>query len=197
MTTYITEEQTTNLMNMIGKLVTRKSHTFVDDPEDVKMELLLNALKIIKKSGKVDYNYIYKASCYKLVDMIRSSVRRDHISIDISSFERYDDDDASPESKVEDFVTSINFDGYDDPIENIELNEILNLFPEGSQERMVVDAHFKLAGLIKGEADLDDVRKIDKYIAIDILGYASSSSMGYVRVRSNVRNAIAKYLGRR
>lgn len=196
MTTCMTNEQVSNLIAMIGKLVNKKSHTFVADPDDVKSELLINALQIIEKKGKVDFNYIYKASCYKLVDMIRKSVRQDHISIDVSSFERFDDSDATPdgESRIESFILQSQFDGYDDPAENVELQEILNLFPKNSQEYAVVEAHYKLAGLIEGEATLDEVKKIDKYIAIEILGYKSSSSMGYTRVRRNVREAIYKYL---
>ena len=84
-------------------------------------------------------------------------------------------------------------EGFESTESKQETLSILDLFEDGSKEKALVKAWMTILGII----DCDDPESLpekafDRYIAKDILGYAGSSSNGYMRLRNKVRETLIK-----
>lgn len=193
------EEKTAYLDKMIRGIAWSKRNTIMMDFEDVVSELWINALEIIEKRQEVNFDYIFKACKYKIVDLVRKNIRTAYLPYDNSEFERCipielrnecgNDGNSNQEFHSYNYSTSkpISAEGY------TEVMSMLDLFTEGTKEFKLVKSWMEILGIIEAE----DLQKLpdsayDRYIAVDILGYASSSSNGYAKLRNKVRDKLIK-----
>ena len=194
----LSAETTKELDGMIRRIVYSKKNTFVSDPEDVVGELWVKCLEIINKQNKIDYNYLASACFYGIVDIVRKSVKEDHIPYDISGFDRCISVDqlhqTSGDSETNAYTyASVNPNRFEEAQDKIEVEEILNLFSEKGEEKekIYVETWMQILGIkeIENVDDLPD-KAYDRYIAVEKLGYASSGSSGYGRLKKRVREKL-------
>lgn len=197
---YPLDDQTTvELENMIQRIARSKRGSVRIDLEDLVSELWIKVLEVIEDKKEVDYGLLSQACFYRIVDIVRSNIRKEDTPYSNSEFERFVPD-YQKSSKSGDADESIVF-GYSsiprqkDVEENIELEEILDLFDKENEnkERKLVESWMKILGI--KEIDEDEVKEMpekayERYIAVNVLGYASSSSCGYARLRLKVRNKL-------
>lgn len=192
----LTEEKVNEIDVMLRKLaMSRVANGHIKmEFEDVVSELWINVLKIIEKTGKIDFNYIAKASFNKMVDLTRYSMRREDTLYDNDTMSRI----------LPDYVRNSelkfgkNNDAYvfttskpENADERIEVLDILNLFEKDSKEYKLVEAWMKILGIIEDENYENlPTKAFDGYIAVEVLGYSGSKSSGYSRCRQKVRNIL-------
>lgn len=195
----LTEENVNRIDNMLRKLANMKingGHLKMD-LEDVVSELWINVLKIIEKTGNLDFNYIAKASLFKMVDLTRYNVAREATPYDTAMLER-----VAPEEfrNTSDGDTGHKYDTYvfttckpQSATERCDLLDILHLFKKDSNEYKFVEAWMRILGILE-DVDCMELpeRAFDGYIAVQVLGYAGSKSSGYARCRQKVRDALVK-----
>lgn len=198
----LTEEEVNLLDSMIKKIVSKQINLgkIKCSFEDVVSELWINALQIIEKTQKLDYNYIAKASFYHMVDITRKSVRNECTSYENSFFNQLVSiDESSKKSGSKDSYSGEERHTYSyfsssspESIEDrIVKDEILGLFEEGSKEYNYVKAWMRILGIVdEGNYDELPTKAFDGYIAVDVLGYAASKSNGYARLRDKVRQIL-------
>lgn len=191
----LTEEVVNELDGMLRKLAMKKianGHLRMEF-EDVVSELWINALKIIEKTGKVDFNYISQASFYKMVDLTRYNMRREATPYDNESLSRILPDNVRNSElktgKNDAYVFSTS--KMENATERMEILDILNLFEKDSREYKLVEAWMRILGIIEDENyESLPSKAFDGYIAVEILGYAGSKSSGYSRCRQKVRDIL-------
>lgn len=197
----LTQKQVTEIDTMLKKIAFANRNVITSVPlEDVVSDLWVNALGIIEKQGSVEMEYIATASKYHIVDMVRKSYRNEYLPYDPSMFGSMCSVEDRTSSKAEDdnsgYVTyqycSIT-KGFESTESRQETLSILDLFEDGSKEKALVKAWMMILGII----DCDDpeslpAKAFDRYVAQDVLGYAGSSSNGYMRLRNKVRETLIK-----
>ena len=169
----LTNEQVERINELIWKIVWKKKKAgkFVDDVEDAHAECWVAVMEAIQRKGEVDYNYLASTCFNRLVDMVRKSVKNQFSTMDVSMFERIADSESRSNGTAKN--SDSDYDTY----------EILT----SRQER--VEEHAELMGILDlFEGEVPD-RAIDNWVA-KILGYASSKSGGYAKLRDRVRNVI-------
>lgn len=194
----LSEETVNALDTMLRKLASKKinnGHLRMDF-EDTVSELWINALKIIEKTGKVDFNYIASASFYKMVDMTRHNIRTEATPYDNETLNRVLPEDLRnaqlhTDRKSDTYVFATCKPERAD--ERLELFDILNLFEKDSKEYKLVETWMKILGIIdEGNYEELPTRAFDGYIAVEVLGYAGSKSSGYSKLRQKVRNILTE-----
>lgn len=196
----LTNKQVQEIDTMLKKIAFANRNKITSVPfEDVVSDLWVNAIGIIEKHGSVEMEYIATSSRYHIVDMIRKSMRREYLPYDPQMFGSMcsvEDRCSKTEDDNSGYVTyqycSIN-DGYGSAEARQEILSILDLFEDGSKEKALVKAWMMILGII----DCDDPESLpekafDRYVAKDVLGYAGSSSNGYMRLRNKVRETLIK-----
>lgn len=197
----LTAEAVAHLDSMLRRLAMKRivnGHLKMDF-EDVVSELWINTLGIIERTGKIDFNYIAKASFYKMVDLVRYNVNHEELLFEDSRLERclpQEIRNTQPKTRESDqenhrdtyIFSTAKFETAD---EKMKAFEILELFEEGSKEYKYIEAQMKILGIIEVE-DVTELpeRVVDSWIATEVLGYAGCKSNGYLRLRNKVRQAI-------
>jgi hypothetical protein len=194
---YLTENESSELDQMIRRIAFKKKNTIMMDPEDVISELWINSLMVIEKKRyadpewKLDYNYVAAACFKKIVDLVRQNIRKSSVPIDVSLLDREDNSEkAEADSHVYDLVGSQHIDSVE---ESAEVRDMLSLFEENSKEYKLVKSWMEILGI----TEANDLSKLpesafDGYIATVVLGYAGSKSSGYAKIRQKVRNTLVK-----
>lgn len=200
----LSDERAVNeIARMINCIVAKKRDTLPKnlDREDITQELWTNVLSVMQAraqaSGDIDtYNplqdmNLYAQVCYcRIIDMIRYSVNRPYIQADLSSFDRKIEKSNCESSNSYELLWGPR---YESPDEYAIINDIIEMFPEGSKERKLIDM---IASVNKVRENPDyigpETCAVDRYYS-EQLGYASSSSSGYTRLRTKVRNAVKDY----
>lgn len=193
----MTEEVVNYLDTMLRKLAMKRivNGHLKAEFEDVVSELWINALKIIEDRGEVDFNYIAKASMYKMVDIVRYNVNHESTAIPEDELDRIVPEqvrNAEPSSLGASRSKSYTYTSVKPQLadERVEVMAILDLFEKDSRERTYVETLMKIEGIIEVEnpEELPD-RAIDSFIA-DLLGYAGCKSNGYGRLKKRVREIL-------
>lgn len=196
----LTKEVTEELDKMIRRIAYSKKNTIMMETEDVVAELWIKCLEIINKKGEIDYNYLASACFHGIVDLVRKSVKEEHLPYDNSEFDRcvsidqyYSSSGEASETHVYVYASTVNHKRFQKAEERMEVEEILSLFDEENEikERIFIETWMKILG-IKETEDVSDLpeKAYDKYIAVDLLGYASSGSCGYGRLKKRVREKL-------
>lgn len=196
----LTKEVTEELDKMIRRIAYSKKNTIMMETEDVVAELWIKCLEIINKKGEIDYNYLASACFHGIVDLVRKSVKEEHLTYNNSEFDRcvsidqyYSFSGEASETHVYVYASTVNHKRFQEAEERMEVEEILSLFDEENEikERIFIETWMKILG-IKETEDVSDLpeKAYDKYIAVDLLGYASSGSCGYGRLKKRVREKL-------
>lgn len=178
--------------------------------DDIYQECWLKTMEMIQDWGTIpDLNLICR-SCYnRIFDLGRYQARRvDQLPTDPGSFDWGEDsltdndsDKASSASnKLQDAILNGSSEKLGSDFEsNLIMEEIENLFPEGSKEREFIRELEVYDGL-REEFGADIYNKLfnrnmtkENEIARN-LGYANISSSGYKSLRWRVRCTVAKFL---
>jgi|GEM_PF-5231609 len=192
----LTPEIVNSLDIMLRKLAAMKINNghLRMELEDVVSELWINALGIVERTGKVDFNYIAQASFNKMVDLTRHNIRTEATPYDNESMNHI----LPEELRNSKLHTGKDNDVYvfstvkpESVTDRVELLDILNLFDKDSKEYKLVEAWMRILGIID-DGNYEDLpeKAYDGYIAVEVLGYAGSKSNGYARIRQKVRNAL-------
>lgn len=195
----LTEETVNRIDLMLRKLASMKinnGHLRMDF-EDAVSELWINVLKIVERTGNVDLNYIASASFNKMVDLTRYNIRREATPYTNENLNQILPEEVRNSQMVTEGRRSdayiFSTSSYEDVSKRLELVDILNLFEEGSNEYKFVEAWMRILGILE-DIDHNELpeKAFDRYIAVDVLGYAGSNSSGYSRVRSRVRRILTE-----
>lgn len=181
----LTKDQVKEINSIIRGIAYKKEYTYPTiSREDVEMELWINTLELINKTGSVDYPLIATMCYRRIVDMIRKEANRSHFSYE-SIFETKDNSEES----------SINYSNrFDDEYSDLILEDILSMFDESSKEYKFVEIMIEFSRA-KETNKFNVNAKFNETTVAKLLGFSNSSSSGYKRVRGNVRWVIReKYL---
>ena len=195
---YPVDEKTTRELDaMIKRIAYGRKNTYIADPEDVIAECWIACLEVIEKNHSVDYGLLSIVCIRKIADIVRKSIAKEHMPTDIRMFDRC----ITQEQKQSMSAYSNEFTTYSycsiqrqkAVEEDLEVNEILEMFDAKTEEkeRKFVESWMKILGI--KEAQKDEVipdKAYDRFIAVDVLGYAGSSSCGYARLRLKVRKKL-------
>ena len=197
-----TTEEAEGIDSLIRRIAWSKRDTIKMNFEDVVSELWINALEIIEKKQEVDHNYIAAASFNKIVDLIRRNIRTEASCYNNEELDRcisIDTLNDSPSVRHQSSGSGNNVYTYCSNSshmgrieETVETLDILSLFDKDSKEYKFTKAWMELLGIIetKDVSSFPETCAYDRYVAVTILGYASSSSNGYARLRNKVREIL-------
>ena len=196
----LTEEVVKELDKMIRKIAWTKRNTVVIEFEELINELWLKALDVIEKKGEVDFNYIAKACFYGIVDIVRKNVKNESFPCTNQTFDhcitrdQYHETSSDKAASMVYEYSSVNGKRFENAVERIELEDILNLFdPEDEEkERLYVKTWMDILGFNENLEHPENLpeRAYDRYIAVEVLHYAGSGSGGYMKLRNRVREKL-------
>ena len=196
----LTDEVVKELDTMIKRIAWKKKDTVVIEFNDLVNELWLKALDVIEKKGEVDFNYIAKACFYGIVDIVRKNVKNESFPCTNQTFdqcitrEQYHETSSDKTASMVYDYSSVNGKRFENAIERIELEDILNLFdPEDEEkERLYVKTWMDILGFNENLEHPENLpeRAYDRYIAVEVLHYAGSGSGGYMKLRNRVREKL-------
>ena len=159
-----------------------KSKLVYLDLDDVHSELWVSAMTLYNKYESVNSSLLLKAFHAKVVDLIRKYNKKqfkdDYI---IDNHYATDSDDDSWMT----YTPRVEYD-FD---HNLEVEDMINLFPEGSKERDYVLIALNIVGERNDWNLKKDYKKVTQGAIAYELGYASGCSNGFRRVRNNVQEA--------
>lgn len=155
------------------------------DVEDAIQELWMKLLEYKEKNGKMpDYALAKKMCQNDLVDITRKGIHRNAFSYD------FDEEGDRAEYTV-------------DPIRNIEseteINELANMFPKGSKERMYIDFYLTKSGAKDTGIVPEITRTEDGYTDSNLakmLGFKGTGDRGYKRFKAQMLDIIKDYYGK-
>jgi hypothetical protein len=189
----LTDEEVTAIDNMLTGIAFKKKDLLKNySVDDIVSELWVKTLEVINQHGRADMDLI-ASSCYKkIVDLVRLNIRHYSMPIDIKRLDYAGNEEevlasgGDSENTIE-FITRTPFE---DPetSKDILIQDILGFFEKNSKEYKFCEIFLKISGVIES-ADVPDSSAFDKYAAAQ-LGYASSSSSGYTRLRNKVRKVL-------
>lgn len=189
----LTDEQVKRVDKIISGIAYRKKSIAPREYtiDDLKSELWLVALKCIEEMGSVEENLI-AVKCYsKIIDLIRESKRKSLFTIDSLVMERMGDTEDDACDYGSDFIEN----DAKNALEDMMIRDMLSQFKKDSNEYKFLEFMIKyytninIGERYEGPAKISAV---DGYIS-DLLGFASSSSGGYRRVRNKVRTMVRLY----
>lgn len=195
---YPVDEKTTKELDaMIKRIAYSRKDTYMMDPEDVVTECWIKCLEVIDQTKRVDYGLLSIVCFRHIVNMIRESIKKQHMPTDIRMFDRC----VTQEQKQSMSADSNEFTTYDycsiqrqkSVGEDLEVKEILEMFDSETEqkERKFVETWMEVLGIKESEnPEKLPEKAYDRYIAVDVLGYSSSSSCGYARLRLKVRERL-------
>ena len=185
-------ERVSQMNDVITGVARRSSYKFLTKTaEEISQELWVTVLEKEESSGKeLDLDLIAKICYDKIVDMQRFDARRNTSSLD-QMFEGKDDNEDDEESQ---FGNS-NFQSPDN-MNRVLIEELFNLFPVGSKERIFLEYWGTASGIhdfgYKGNG-----KQNDGYTESDLakeLGFTGTSNRAFKKFRSNMRVIVATYL---
>ena len=194
----LTPEVVTELDAMIHKLAYKKKDTVMIDFEDLVNTLWVKALDVIEKKGEVDFNYIARACLFGIVDIVRQNVKSNSATQYSNEFfdqcitrEQFQSASADHhEGNVYDY-SSVSQNRFHRPEEKVELEDILNLFDseDEEKERQYIKTWMDILGFNENieNPELLPNKAYDRFIAVEILHYAGSSSGGYAKLKNRVK----------
>lgn len=196
----LNDEVVKELDSMIRRIVYSKKNTIMMDPEEVISELWIKCLEIINKKGEIDYNYLASACFHGIVDLVRKNVKDDHLPYDNHQFDRcvsieqyYSSSNDVSETQVYVYASTVNHKRFQQAEEKLEVEDILKLFDgeDEEKERTFIETWMQILGIeeIEDESVLPE-SAFDRFIAVEKLGYASSGSCGYGRLKKRVREKL-------
>lgn len=188
--------------DIITGIARRSAYKFLTkDAEELAQELWEHVLTREYELGhELDLNLIAKMCYDKIVDIQRFDARRNAVSFD-QLFERFHTDYQHDHRDNE-----YNEDARDlrpgtftqpDSIQRIMIEDMINMFPKGSKERLFLE-YWSTASGYKDFGIRGDGKYEDGYTESDLahkLGYSGTSSGGYKAFRKKMRVYVIDFLG--
>lgn len=184
------EERVHSMNDVITGIARRSIYKFRDKTvEELSQELWI---KVLEKERAIGYDLdldLIARVCYDyVVDLQRYGARRNHLSLD-ELIENSGDED----SGLNGF-----FSHFDDPdnIDRILINDLINIFPEGSQERIFLIYHCTSSGY-KDFGVEGNGKRCDGYTESDLahkLGYTGTGNRGFKNFKKKMRELVKEYL---
>lgn len=186
-----TPERVNQMNDVISGIAKRCAYKFLTKTsEELAQDLWLHVLEKEASSGKeLSLDLIAKICYDKIVDIQRFDARRNSTSLDQLFNISDDNDESSDPLKCDSFAQP-------DDTSRIMVEDLFNLFPEGSKERLFLEYWGTASGVhdfgIKG-----DGKHNDGYTESDLahkLGYAGTASRGYKHFRDKMRVVVIEFL---
>lgn len=184
-------ERVSQMNDVITGIARRSSYKFLTkSAEEISQDLWMHILEKEEEAGKdLDLDLIAKICYDKIVDMQRFDARRNMSSLDQMLEGQDDDDDSSSQFGNSCFQSPAS-------TKRIMIEELFNLFPKGSKERIFLEYWGTAAGIhdfgYKGNGCHND-----GYTESDLaheLGFSGTSNRAFKKFRSNMRVIVATYL---
>lgn len=195
----LTNEQFEEIERVVSGISRRKAWG-VFTYEDLHQDLWLDVMELIEKVGEVPSLNLVARVCYnKVTDKIRYNRRRSDSQLlgdgTESNFEK-----GSTNESAEDFMVSRGLGGSSVTMSNLVVQEMMELFDEGTKERLYIYQMAVFHNALDPEEDTSEEfdtlfsndKRFDNEIAIN-MGYSGSHSSGYKRVRWAVRERILEF----
>lgn len=181
------------LINNYQKIISKSIWSYIRetnntnlDVEDLTQELWMKLLEYNKKYGKMPDYALAKQICHNaLVDITRKGMHRNHLSMELDS----EGDRASWEQ-----------DYNQDVVPDSELNSLVDMFPEGSKERLYIDFYLAKSGVKDTGVVPEMSRTEDGYTDNNLakmLGFSGSSDKKWRKFRDKMKEIITDYYGQK
>lgn len=155
------------------------------DVEEAIQELWMKLLEYRKEKGKMPDYALAKKMCQNLlVSITRNGIPRNHASYD------YDEEGDRAEWEI-DHVHNVESDA--------EINELANMFPKGSKERLFIDFYLAKSGAKDTGVTPKITRTEDGYTDSNLakmLGFKGTGDRAYKRFKSQMLDIIKDYYGK-
>lgn len=192
-----TEERVKVMNDIITGIAKRSSYKFLTkDVDEISQELWLAVLKKEESVGyDLDLDLIARICYDKIVDIQRYDERRNTYSLEeLYCFEEEEKPDGKSHLKVK--LDQSTFETPDNTT-RILIDELLNLFPEGTKERIFLEywstaSGYHDFGLIGNGGQKDGFTESE--LATKFLGYAGTASGGYKKFRDKMRKFVRDYI---
>ena len=166
------------------------------DAEDYCQDLWMTLLEYQKEKGELPDYKLAKTICQRrLIDKIRSSIRRGHANVDFDNeYGSYDDDDSEDYTYSDTVMLP-----YLDAQSRSDINFLLKQFPEDSPERKYLDFYIEKANIDDKGVRPSSGREQDGYTDSNLarsLGFAGTGDRGWKRFKSRMQSIIKDYYGR-
>lgn len=191
----ITKEEYDKLNSMICGISRKYTGYAYMEYDDLEQELWIKALEIIAYHGEVNYRLIAKSLYNRAIDLVRKKRHKqlNEHHLNVNMLEVIDDDPAH--GKVNYLNTKTDMCDYSTSV----VNEVIELFDEGTKDRQYVTMVAEFNGALSGEDYLDEVKekfsdfRPEKEYAL-ALGFKDDTSTGYRSLRHKVREVVKWYL---
>lgn len=174
-----------------GKIINKTVYDYIDahglktaSADDMVQDCWMKLMEYNAENGKMPDFALAKKMCHgAIVDYVRYEMRRNHYSTDVDE----EGDRAVWSADSYDLET------------DVELDALLDMFPEGSKERTYIEFYLEKAGARMTGATPPSSRNDDGYTDSNLakmLGFKGTADRQWKTFRNRMREIIADYYGR-
>ena len=194
----LTPEQFKRLNKIINGIAAKRNGWLQIPKEEVIGELWLKSYEVIGRCNDFNPSVIARSCWNKLNDLCRLTKRR-HEKVILSS-------EWMEKIETEDEIDGQTLSIEEDNTSNLYINEILKLFPEGSEELKYLKALMFQIGLDEflSKEDINSIREFENNLLADneklrqrketkiakFLGFNAESAVGYRLIKEKVKQAL-------